>query len=103
MIYESIKKESNSIISSMTIKVLLLLSIATSIDALAVGLSIYTLNISITNLAATTGIITFTLSFLGIYIGNRFGNLLKNKVEALGGIILILIGLRIVLEHLRII
>jgi putative Mn2+ efflux pump MntP len=103
MIYESIKKESNSIISSLSIKVLLILSIATSIDALAVGLSIYTLNLSITTLAVVTGVVTFTLSFLGVYLGNKFGHLLKNRVEIVGGIILILIGVRIVLEHLEII
>ena len=103
MIYESLKEQSNSIIRSFSIKVLLILSIATSIDALAAGLSIYTLKASITTLATATGIITFILSFLGVYIGNKFGRLLKNKVEALGGTILILIGLRIVLEHLGII
>ena len=102
MIYESINKESNSIISSLSIKVLLILSIATSIDALAVGLSISVLNISIITLAAVTGIVTFSLSFCGVYLGGRFGSILRNKVEALGGIILIIIGLKILLEHLGI-
>ncbi|WGM90617.1 MAG: manganese efflux pump MntP family protein [Candidatus Bathyarchaeum tardum] len=103
MIYESTKNESEKIISSLTIKVLLILSIATSIDALAVGLSIYILEISIITLAISTGIITFTLSVFGVYIGGKFGHRLKNKVEPLGGIILIMIGLRILLEHLGII
>jgi len=102
MIYESIKKESSSIISSLSIKVLLILSIATSIDALAVGLSIYVLNISIITLAIVTGIVTFLLSFCGVYLGGIFGCILRNRVEALGGIILVIIGLRI-LEHLGII
>jgi manganese efflux pump family protein len=103
MIYESIKKESSSIISSLSIKLLLILSIATSIDALAVGLSIYVLNISIITRAIVTGIVTFLLSFCGVYLGGRFGCILRNRVEALGGIILVIIGLRILLEHLGII
>jgi manganese efflux pump family protein len=103
MIYESTRNDSDKIVSSLTIKVLLILSIATSIDALAVGLSIYVLEISIVSLAVVTGIITFTLSFFGVYIGDKFGHILHNKVEPLGGVILIIIGLRILLEHLGII
>ena len=103
MIYESTKKEDEKIICSPSIKVILILSIATSIDALAVGLSISVLGISIMTLAIATGIITITLSFFGVYIGGRFGHLLQNKVEPLGGIILIVIGLRILFEHLQII
>ena len=103
MIYESTKNESDKIISSLSIKVLLILSIATSIDALAVGLSIYVLQISIISLTLATGVITFALSFFGVYIGGRFGGILRNKVEPLGGVILIMIGLRILLEHLGII
>ena len=103
MIYESTKNESEKIISSLTIKVLIILSIATSIDALAVGLSIYVLEISIVTLAIATGVITFTFSFCGVYIGGKFGHILQNKVEPLGGVILIMIGLRILLEHLGII
>ena len=103
MIYESTKKDSDKIVCSLTIKVLLVLAIATSIDALAVGLSLYVLEISIVSLAIATGIITFTLSFCGVYIGGKFGHILQNKVEPLGGVILILIGLRILFEHLGII
>jgi len=103
MIYEVIKKESDSIIDSHSIKVLLILSIATSIDALAVGLSISVLNISIITLATVTGVVTFALSFFGVYLGGRFGCILRNRVETVGGLILIAIGLKILLEHLRII
>jgi len=103
MIYESIREDSSRIVSSLSIKVLLVLSIATSIDALAVGLSLYILNISIITLATLTGIVTFSLSFFGVYLGGRFGCILKNRVEAAGGIILLIIGLRILLEHLGII
>ena len=103
MIYESIKKESKSIISSLSLKILLILSIATSIDSLVVGLGLYVLNVSIIMLATITGIVTFSLSLCGVYLGCRFGCILRNRVEALGGIILLIIGLRILLEHLGII
>ena len=103
MIYESIRKESTRLISSLSIKVLLILSIATSIDALAVGLSLSLLNVSAINPAIITGVVTFSLSFFGVYIGGRFGSILKNRVESLGGLILIAIGLKILLEHLAII
>ena len=103
MIYESIKKESNTLVSSFSIKVLLLLSIATSIDALAVGLSLSFLKVSVITPAIVTGVVTFSLSFFGVYLGGRFGRLLKNRVESLGGLILIVIGLKILLEHLGIV
>jgi putative Mn2+ efflux pump MntP len=103
MIYESTQKESAKLVSSLSIKVLLLLSVATSIDALAVGLSLSLLKVSATIPAITTGAVTFSLSFFGVYIGGRFGCILKNRVESLGGLILIIIGLKILLEHLAII
>lgn len=100
MIYESIRKKSNTIVSSLSIKVLLILSIATSIDALAVGLSLSLLKVSIIIPAIVTGVVTFSLSFFGVYLGGRFGRVLKNRVESLGGLILVVIGLKILLEHL---
>ena len=103
MIYESIRKKSNTIVSSLSIKVLLILSIATSIDALAVGLSLSLLKVSIIIPAIVTGVVTFLLSFFGVYVGGRFGRVLKNRVESLGGLILVAIGLKILLEHLGII
>lgn len=103
MIYESIRKESTRLVSSLSIKVLLILSIATSIDALAVGLSLSLLNVPIIIPAIVTGVVTFSLSFFGVYLGGRFGRVLKNRVESLGGLILIAIGLKILLEHLAII
>jgi len=103
MIYESIKNGPDKLASSLSIKVLLILSIATSIDALAVGLSLSLLNVSIMTLAIVTGVVTFVLSFFGVYIGGRFGCILKNRVEALGGLILVAIGLKILLEHLEIV
>ena len=100
MIYESIKKESDTLVASLSIKVLLVLSIATSIDALAVGLSLSLLQVSIIIPAIVTGVVTFSLSFFGVYIGGKFGRVLKSRVESLGGIILVVIGLKILLEHL---
>ena len=84
MIYEVIKKKSDNIIGSYTIKILLLLSVATSIDALAIGLSLSILNISIITPAIVTGIVTFILSFGWVYLGGKFGHILRNRVEAMG-------------------
>lgn len=100
MVYESFKDDAEKMFNSLSFKMLLTLSIATSIDALAVGLSFSLLNFGVETLAITTGIITFSLSFLGVYLGVKFGRILKNRVELLGGLILITIGLRILLEHL---
>jgi len=98
MIYESISRESKQVVSSSSFKVLIMLSIATSIDALAVGLSLSFLETSIVTPAIIIGIITFSLSFLGVYIGKKFGSYFE-KIGVLGGIILIIIGLRILIEH----
>jgi putative Mn2+ efflux pump MntP len=100
MIYESIKKDAKKVFGSLSLGVLLVLSIATSIDALAVGFSLSFLKLSIVAPVIATGIITFSLSFLGMYLGSRFGRFFKNKIEILGGVILILIGINILIEHL---
>lgn len=100
MIYESTKNGSERLISSLSIGVLLMLSIATSIDALAVGLSFSFLRVPVLAPAIVIGVVTFSLSFLGVYFGNRFGRFLGNKVEVVGGVILTVIGLRILIEHL---
>lgn len=84
-------------------KTMLLLSIATSIDALAVGVTFAFLKINIYIAVSIIGIITFMLCFIGVKIGNKFGDKLQNKAEILGGIILILIAFKILLEHLKII
>jgi putative Mn2+ efflux pump MntP len=101
MIYETITKESKKVVNSNSFKILIMLSIATSIDALAVGLSLSFLGTSILTPALIIGIITFFLSFLGIYLGKKFGDYFE-KIGVLGGIILIAIGLRIIIEHLGI-
>ncbi len=99
MIYESIRNKPAKFLRAYTLKVILVLSIATSIDALAVGLSFSFLDVSIFFPAIIIGVITFLLSFFGVYVGGRFGKVLKNRIEILGGLILIVIGLKILLEH----
>ena len=102
MIYDSSTDKPNNFLGTYTIKVILILSIATSIDALAVGLSFSFLDISIFFPAIIIGIIAFLFSFLGVYMGRRFGKILKNRIEIFGGLILIIIGLKILLEHVLI-
>jgi putative Mn2+ efflux pump MntP len=102
MMYESVKAESKQLLDSPKVWVLLGLSVATSIDALAVGLSFSFLRIPIIVPAVVVGVVTFLLSFLGVYLGGKLGHLLHNRVEILGGLILIVIGIRIVIEHLGI-
>jgi putative Mn2+ efflux pump MntP len=80
--------------------VLLGLAVATSIDALAVGVSFALLHLSILLPVVIVGIITFTLSYTGFLIGGRFGHIFENKIEIAGGLTLIGIGLKILLEHL---
>jgi len=101
MIYESIKTGSSlRIINLLNFYVLLMLSVATSIDALAVGLSFAFMRISIATPIIVIGTITFLLSFLGVYVGKRFGHFFEKKIEIVGGFILIGIGVRILVEHL---
>lgn len=102
MVYESISEESRKITNSSSLKVLLILSIATSIDALAVGLSLSFLENSIILPAIIIGAVTFSLSFLGVFIGKKFGCYFE-KIGILGGVILIVIAVRILTEHLELI
>lgn len=81
-------------------KEMLLLAIATSIDALAVGITFAFLDKPIIEAVAIIGCTTFALSILGVVVGNFFGTRYKKKAEIAGGVILILIGLKILLEHL---
>lgn len=85
------------------VKTMLLMAIATSIDALAVGITFAFLEVQILPAAGLIGVTTFLLSFVGIYIGNAFGTRYKSKAELAGGIILVVIGVKILLEHLGVI
>ncbi len=105
MIREAVRGDDEEISCSYVInlKELTLLAIATSIDALPVGITFAFLKVSIYTAAPLIGIITFAISFSGVFIGNKFGAAYKEKAEIAGGIILILIGAKILLEHLNII
>ena len=81
---------------------LFFMAIATSIDALAVGISLALLRVNIVLAASTIGITTFVISFGGVLVGFRFGSRYKEKAEITGGVVLILIGLKILLEGLGI-
>lgn len=85
------------------IKELLLMAVATSIDALAVGITFAFLQTNIWSAVAIIGATTFVLSAVGVFIGHKFGAKYKNKAELAGGIILVFIGIKILLEHLGII
>jgi len=101
MIYESLKiKSVEENPDPSNIFVLLVLSVATSIDALAVGITLSLIAGSIVAAVIIIGLITFILSYLGVYIGKRFGHFFESKMEALGGIILIGIGTKVLIEHL---
>ena len=84
----------------LDLKELLMLAVATSIDALAVGITFAFLQVSILPAVATIGLITFALSFAGVVVGNRFGTRFQKKAEIAGGAVLVLIGLKILLDHL---
>ncbi len=86
----------------LDLKELFILAIATSIDALAVGITFAFLQVPIVEAISIIGITTFVISVIGVYVGNFFGNRYKKKAELAGGMILILIGLKILLEHLGI-
>lgn len=107
MLKEGFSREDESEVcevNSFALKAMLVLAIATSIDALAVGISFALLpDVNIIWAVSLIGIITFLLSMLGVKIGNVFGIKYKSRAEIAGGIILILMGLKILLEHLGVI
>ncbi|MCD6116476.1 manganese efflux pump [bacterium] len=101
MIHESFKLEGDKKrINPADIHVLLLLSFATSIDAFAVGFTFAIFNIDILMPVILIGVITFLMSLGGVYLGQKFGGWLQKYMEITGGVILILIGLKILVEHL---
>ncbi len=102
MIKESFGK-SEELNDDFSFKTMLMMAVATSIDALAVGITFAFLSVRILPAAGLIGITTFIISGAGIYIGNVFGAKYKSRAELAGGVILILIGVKILLEHLGII
>lgn len=85
---------------SMDVKTMLTLAVATSIDALAIGVTFAFLKVSIIPAVSIIGLITFVCCFIGVKLGNVFGEKLKSKAEIMGGVMLILIGTKILIEHL---
>ncbi len=102
MLYEAIKGDGDddAACDLLDLKELLMLAIATSIDALAVGITFAFLKVSIIPSIVLIGVTTFTLSFIGVVAGNKFGAVYRKKAEIAGGMVLILIGGKILLEHL---
>jgi len=106
MLYDTLAEDPScpvQTVDRLDLKELLLLSIATSIDALAVGITLAFLKTDILLSVSLIGIVTFILSLAAVAIGNRFGNRLQSKAGIAGGAVLILIGLKILLEHLGVI
>ena len=100
MIKEALDAEEESCDASVAFKDMIVLAIATSIDALVVGVSFAFLKVDIIPAVSFIGIVTFLLSMVGVKVGNLFGCKYKSKAEFAGGLILILIGLKILIEHL---
>ena len=104
MIREALSKDEEKLDASFSFKTMLLLAIATSIDALAVGITFALLpDVNIAAAVLFIGATTFILSAIGLKVGNVFGTKYKSKAELAGGVILILIGTKILLEHLGVI
>lgn len=95
--------EEEELDASMKAKDMLLLAIATSIDALAVGVTFAFLNVNIVPAVSFIGVVTFVFSAIGVKIGSIFGTKYKSKAELAGGVVLILIGLKILLEGIGLI
>ncbi len=102
MIKESFEKEEEGCreCDSLSIRAMLPMAVATSIDALAVGVSFAFLKVNILWAVLFIGVITFTLSAVGVWVGTVFGTRFKSKAERIGGLILIAMGTKILIEHL---
>lgn len=100
MIREAVKNEEENLSDSFSVKTMLPLAVATSIDALAVGVTFAFLSVNILPAVSFIGATTFVLSAIGVKIGNVFGAKYKSKAELVGGIVLIGMGVKILIEHL---
>lgn len=100
MIKEAISKETDTQNDSVKFKDMIILAIATSIDALAVGITFAFLKVNIVLAVTLIGVITFVISIMGVKIGNIFGDKYEKKAELIGGAILIFLGIKILVEHL---
>ena len=102
MVKEALSNDEEQADDSIAVKEMFMLAVATSIDALAVGITFAFLNVHIVSAASMIGVCTFLISFAGVKIGNIFGTKYRSKAELAGGIILILLGFKILFEHLHI-
>lgn len=102
MLREAFSKDEEELDGSFSLKSMLPLAIATSIDALAVGVTFAFLNVQIAPAVSFIGVITFALAAVGVKLGNIFGEKYKSKAEFVGGVVLIIMGVKILLEHLGI-
>lgn len=104
MIWEGIKSyrnpENTCETGPFTIKTLFVQGVATSIDALAIGVGFSVMQTNILLAVSCIGVITFFCSLFGVFLGKKFGSLIKDKAEIFGGSILVIIGLRIFIEHM---
>lgn len=100
MVRESRNPESDSCDASVAMKDMIVLAVATSIDALAVGVTFAFLQVRIVPAVSFIGTVTFTLSIIGVKVGTVFGIRYKSRAELTGGLILILMGFKILIEHL---
>ena len=103
MIKEAFSKDEENKTDKVDFKTMSVLALATSIDALAVGITFAFFEVNVLLAVTIIGLITFIISIIGVKIGNRFGDKYQSKAELMGGIILILLGIKILLEHLNII
>jgi putative Mn2+ efflux pump MntP len=103
MIREAISEdESKNCNDNVDLKTMIVLAIATSIDALAVGITFAFLEVNVPIAIFLIGIITFAMSLIGVKIGNKFGSKYESRAQVAGGLVLILLGLKILIEHLGI-
>jgi len=100
MLYEAYKNEFDEEVTDLSAKTLVTLGIATSIDAMAIGVTFAFLQTDIYTAAGIIALVTFALCVAAVYIGKKLGSLLESKAEMLGGLILIGLGFKILLEHL---
>ena len=104
MLREALNGEEETTDADLSVKTMFLMAVATSIDALAVGISLAMAGVSNIFLAVLLiGVTTFVLSAIGVRVGNVFGSRYEKKAELMGGVILILLGVKILLEHLGVI
>ena len=103
MLYEAYQNEFDDEVTDLSTKTLITLAVATSIDAMAIGVTFAFLQSDIYTAAGVITLITFALCIIAVYVGKKLGSLLESKAEILGGLILIVLGCKILAEHLGVI